>query len=112
MPKITCMMPYDMHVYESNTLAEGPKFIYPKTGNGVRIVTANLGSVHGPELWYETVQYLGLEEFPEPHPDVFYIVPLVSALAARTRTDLLSPYKKVRDATGRIVGCRHLQRVV
>ena len=44
--------------------------------------------------------------------DVFYIVPLVTAIAvqaeAPARTDLLVPYEQVRNAEGTVVGCRTL----
>ena len=110
--EIINMMPYDMNVYGLRQVSEGPLFIYQKTGKIARVIATELGTIQGPDLWYEAVHYGELEEFPDVQPDVMYIVPLVSAIAARTRGDLLSPYKKVRNQAGFIVGCRYLQKVV
>lgn len=41
-------------------------------------------------------------------PRVYYVVPLVVALAARGRSDLLVPYRDVRSLTGTVLGCRQL----
>jgi hypothetical protein len=40
----------------------------------------------------------------------WYIVSLATALAAQRRYDLLVPYRQVRDALGKVVGCRGLAR--
>ena len=50
---------------------------------------------------------LSLEELPDPQPDVIYLVSRVLA-AAVGRPDLVFPSEEVRDAAGRIVGCRSL----
>lgn len=44
-------------------------------------------------------------------PRTFLLVPLVVALAARGRLDLLVPYREVRNPTGTVIGCRALARV-
>lgn len=110
--KVINMLPYDLHVYEGNTIRQGPKRSYPKSGKTTRLVTVELGAIRGHELWYQQVSYPSLEEFPDPEQGTVYIVALVAAIACRDRNDLLSPYKKVRDADGTIIGCRHLQKVV
>ena len=48
-----------------------------------------------------------VEELPDPQPDVIYLVSRVLA-AAVGRPDLVFPSEEVRDAAGRIVGCRSL----
>lgn len=106
------MLPYDIHVYETNSIKQGPMFSYPKTGKVSRVVAVDLGSVRGPELWYESVSYRGLELFPDPEAGTFYIVSLVAAIAARNRGDLLSPYYKIRNNSNEIIGCKHLQKVI
>ncbi|MFC7276246.1 hypothetical protein ACFQS1_19815 [Paractinoplanes rhizophilus] len=45
-------------------------------------------------------------------PRTFYVVPLVVALAARDRPDLLVPYRDVRNMQGSVIGCRQLARPV
>lgn len=45
----------------------------------------------------------------EPDPArTYYVVPLVVALAARGRSDLLVPYRDVRTLSGSVIGCRQL----
>lgn len=44
-------------------------------------------------------------------PRTYLLVPLVVALAARGRNDLLVPYREVRNLTGTVIGCRALARV-
>jgi len=109
--RVVNMMPYTMNIYEDNTRQQGPMFVYEKSGLVARIVTVELGTVQGPELWYRDVQYQELESFPDEVAGTYYIVSLAAGLAVRSRDDLLAPYKKVRDLSGRILGYKHLQRI-
>lgn len=43
-------------------------------------------------------------------PRTYYVVPLVVALAAPGRPDLLVVYRDVRSMTGTVLGCRQLAR--
>lgn len=65
-----------------------------------------------PTSW---VTYTRLEDLPDQEPGVYYVVSLVVAQAAaathRTTADLLTPGEQVRDAQGRIIGCKSLARV-
>jgi len=64
----------------------------------------------------ETKSYGGVEGLP-PAPDgtTFYVVPLLTALAARAAgrdiSDLLVPGKQTRDANGTVNGCTTLARL-
>lgn len=62
-----------------------------------------------------TTRYTGLVDLPAPEPGVYLIVsmviPPVATQFGRWTGDLLVPGEQVRDAAGRIVGCRSLQRV-
>lgn len=49
---------------------------------------------------------------PAPSPGVVYVVPQLTALAARHRSDLVFPHDEVRDAEGRLLGVRALGRFV
>lgn len=61
-----------------------------------------------------TVLFSGVEGLPEPRPGVCYVVSTITAEAAeasgRATDDLLTPGEQVRDAAGRIIGCRSLAR--
>lgn len=61
-----------------------------------------------------TAEYTGLVDMPEPEPGVYLIVSMVvmqvAAERARWTGDLLVPGQQVRDAAGRIIGCRSLCR--
>lgn len=74
-------------------------------------ITADDGTAI-PTSW---VTYTRLEELPSPATDIYYVVSLVVAQAAaathRSTADLLTPGEQVRDASGRIVGCKSLARV-
>lgn len=56
----------------------------------------------------------GLSTLPrgdEYHPHrTWFVVSLVVALAAGNRTDLLVPYREVRNLEGSVIGCRQLAR--
>lgn len=50
---------------------------------------------------------------PEPEPNVFYIVSSITAYCVKEdRDDLLTISGQVKDAMGRIIGCRRLIRMV
>ena len=106
------MTPYDWNVYGSGPISAGPVQVYPASGKVARLIAVELGTIQGPELWYEEVRYEGLQEFDDPKPGVFHIVSLVVAIAGRDRGDLLTPYKKVKNSEGHIIGCRYMQKVI
>jgi hypothetical protein len=45
---------------------------------------------------------------PEPCPGVLHVVSRIVAETARARHDLVFPHDSVRDAEGRVIGCRRL----
>lgn len=61
-----------------------------------------------------TTRYTGLVDLPDPEPGVYLIVsmvvPPVALARGRWTGDLLVPGQQVRDSSGRIVGCRSLDR--
>lgn len=75
----------------------------------MRYENAEFGSAH---IQLDRVVFTTVYGLPAPRKDVFYIVPLVTAIAvqaeAPARTDLLVPYEQVRNAEGTVVGCRTL----
>lgn len=58
---------------------------------------------------------LDVTDIPEPQDGVIYIgsMPLLMGLAAVGihRQDLVYPYGQIRDAAGRIIGCRSFARI-
>ncbi len=65
----------------------------------------------GVEIPVSTVSYAEIQGLPEPQQGTVYVVPLMTALAAPARTDLLVPYEQVRNEEGTVVGSRRLGRV-
>lgn len=101
-----------------------PEFTVPASTAPARLVENTLGTwfsdsfdQQAPAESFVTVTVEGVEygyvtNLPEPDGQnphqTWYLVPLVVALAARHRSDLLVPYRDVRNLTGTIVGCRQL----
>ena len=65
----------------------------------------------GVKIPVSLVSYAEIQGLPEPQEGVAWVVPLMTALAATGRTDLLVPYEQVRNLEGTVVGCRRLGRV-
>lgn len=75
-----------------------------------RLATIELGTQpDGTEL----VEYGHARGLPPKRDGVQYVVSLVVALAlADRRSDLLVPYREVRNASGTVIGCRQLAQPV
>lgn len=58
------------------------------------------------------VEYGHVSDLPEPRDGVWLVVSLPLALACPGRTDLLVPWRQVRNSKGTTVGCRGLARPV
>lgn len=78
----------------------------------------HIGPAYGSVMTYvpiTTTRYTGLVDLPEPAPGVYLIVSMVIPPVVRSRGrwtgDLLTPGQQVRDAAGRVIGCRSLDRV-
>ncbi|MFJ7049058.1 hypothetical protein ACIQVC_37470 [Streptomyces sp. NPDC101112] len=75
-----------------------------------RLATIELGTqCDGTEL----VEYGHAQDLPPKRDGVRYVVSLVVALAlADRRSDLLVPYREVRNASGTVIGCRSFAQPV
>ncbi|MBP8538576.1 hypothetical protein [Streptomyces sp. MK37H] len=76
-----------------------------------RLATIELGTqADGIEL----VEFGHRAEVPRQQDGVRYVVSLVVALALvpQGRSDLLVPYREVRNSTGTVIGCRQLAQPV
>lgn len=91
----------------------------PPSGQTARIATSaapdgdGTVAVDGVTIPVAGVGYGELAGLPEPQDDVYYVVPLLTALAAPAdRDDLLVPHEQVRNEEGTVIGCASLGRVV
>ena len=105
---------YDLNVYDTNGLMT----TLPPSGEvvGVNEVTqmsvADFDNVgHLPVASIES----RLDRVPEPVDGVAYVVPMRVLIAMHERgfdtADIYSPNMLVKDASGRIIGCRRLMQI-
>jgi len=81
----------------------------PPEPTPARLATIELGGGMFPEL----VEFGHAQNLPPKRDGVQYIVSLVVALAlCDRRSDLLVPYREVRNSTGTVIGCRSLAQPV
>lgn len=127
---IVNLTPHPLRIYPNDCpdrIEEGavePLFTVAPSGQTARLAEETLGT------WFsdcfdhmvpaesftmvhvEGVNYGSIYGLPEPDGNIpartFYVVPLVVALAARGRSDLLVPYRDVRSMSGTVLGCRQL----
>ena len=108
MAKIINLTPHAVSIVDENGAV---KASFPS--NGVaraeqKVVSA--GTLNGIEL--VSMQFGQTDGLPAPSEDIYYIVSLTTANAAkaegRTTADLLLTSMPVRDDSGHIIGCRAL----
>ena len=114
--------PHPIRIYSKDTpdtvadVETGVTLELPPSGQFARlaekVTSEDTATVDGVKVPVAEVSYAEVQGLPEPHPAKRYVVPLVTALAARGRDDLLTPYDQVRNTEGAVVGCRRLGRVV
>lgn len=74
-----------------------------------RLDVIELGTCDGAEM----VEYGHARNLPPERDGVRYVVSLVVALAlVDRRSDLLVPYREVRNSSGTVIGCRQLAQPV
>lgn len=123
---IVNLTPHPLHFYPvdcPDRIEPGqvePLFTVPPTGQTTRIVENTLGTwfedvfdedtLSDCKVAVEGVEYGYITGLPLPDKErrIRYVVPLVVALAARGRDDLLVPYRDVRNMAGSVIGCRQL----
>lgn len=84
--------------------------VIPPEAKPARLATIELGTqADGTEL----VEYGHTQDLPPKRDGVRYVVSLVVALAvADRRSDLLVPYREVRNSSGTVIGCRQFAQPV
>lgn len=110
MTMIINLTPHEVAVFRQTGSSQAHQVIrrYPSSGAVVRFSQARttIGVLDGVPV--STVVFGDLYGLPpeQPDVDVWYIVPGVVLAALPARPDLLAPAIAVRDADGRIIGCR------
>lgn len=88
-----------------------PLFDVAPSGKIARVSTdtVTIGSVNG--IPVTDTQFGQVTDLPDPIPGTVFVVSLLVAQRAKGRDDVFVPAESVRDAQGRIVGCKSLGRV-
>lgn len=116
------LTPHPVRIYKEDTpdqvedLDDGVMTVLEPSGTLARLSESVIGedavfTDEGVEIPISAVSYAKVEGLPAPQQGVFYVVPLMTALAAAERDDLLVPYEQVRNGEGTVVGCRRFGRV-
>ena len=83
--------------------------VIPPEATPARLATFEVSS----GMWPELVEFGHAQNLPPKRDGYQYIVSLVVALAlADRRSDLLVPYREVRNSSGTVIGCRSLAQPV
>jgi hypothetical protein len=83
--------------------------VIPPEATPARLATIELGG----GITFEMVEFGHAQNLPPRRDGCQYIVSLVVALAlADRRSDLLVPYREVRNSSGTVIGCRSLAQPV
>lgn len=83
--------------------------VIPPESTPARLATFEVSS----GMWPVLVEFGHAMNLPSKRDGVQYVVSLVVALAlADRRSDLLVPYREVRNASGTVIGCRSLAQPV
>src|SRR5690606_38658524 len=120
--RIINLTPHPVRIYGEDTpdqvedLDHGVVLALPPSGQFARLGESVTGAdtlvtEEGAEIPVALVSYAEIEGLPEPQQGTVFVVPLMTALAAARRDDLLVPYEQVRNQEGTVVGCRRLGRV-
>lgn len=87
--------------------------IYEPSGTIIRLRERVIAVDTSNAVKVKTVEYEtdGKDSWPQPRPNVLYIVSYMIARAADWREDLVFPFDLVRKPGGVIVGCRSFARI-
>jgi hypothetical protein len=109
------LTPHPIRVYDdtrpdgSDDLDVGLRYVFDPEPIPARLATIELGG----GITFELVEFGHAENLPPKRDGVQYVVSLVVALAlCDRRSDLLVPYREVRNSTGTVIGCRSLAQPV
>jgi len=120
--KLVNLTPHPVRLYKADTPDQvdnpdhGVLLTLPPAGQFARLSESVTGeetilNEEGVKIPVSRVSYAEIQGLPKPQEGVVFVVPLMTALAASGRDDLLVPYAQVRNKEGTVVGCRRLGRV-
>lgn len=99
------MTPHPVNIVdENNEVVE----IFPKSGNLIRLSSSTVSVGMIGNIPITKTKFGAAEGLPDYKDDVFYVVSQLVKSAFPDRGDLLVPAEVVRDADGRIIGCKSL----
>lgn len=85
------------------------RYVFEPEQTPARLATIELGG----GITFEMVEFGHAQNLPPKRDGYQYVVSLVVALAlADRRSDLLVPYREVRNSSGTVIGCRSLAQPV
>jgi hypothetical protein len=94
-------------------LEPGLRWVIEPEERSARLGVIPLPTEYRDGIPVELVQYGHAQGLPRRRAGVSYVVSLPVALAlAPRRSDLLVPYREVRNASGTVIGCRQLAQPV
>jgi hypothetical protein len=116
---IVNLTPHVVRVYADDRpdglddLEPGLRYVIEPEEKPARLGVIPLNTEYRDGIQVEVVQYGHALGLPRRRADVSYVVSLPVALAlAPRRSDLLVPYREVRNASGTVIGCRQLAQPV
>lgn len=116
---IVNLTPHPIRIYGDDRpdgiddLTPGLRLVIDPEPKAARLGVVPIKSEFRDGVQVELVQYGHAQGLPRRHAGVSYVVSLPVALAlAPRRTDLLVPYREVRNSAGTVIGCRQLAQPV
>ncbi|CAL9313774.1 hypothetical protein [Streptomyces sp. SudanB91_2054] len=116
---IVNLTPYAIRIYAPDRpdgiddLEPSLRYVIEPEEKPARLGVIPLSTEYREGIPVELVQYGHAQGLPRRRAGVSYIVSLPVALAlAPRRSDLLVPYREVRNASGTVIGCRQLAQPV
>ena len=103
MKTITNMTPHDIVIVGEN----GNRTI-PTSGKVARVEAESRSCGFFDGIPLSSVKFGAVTGLPEYQPDTLLIVSAMVRAAVSDRPDLASPGELVRDAGGKVIGCRNL----
>lgn len=99
------LTPHDIHICNADGVVTRT---IPRSGSQARCAVSNVdaGSADGIPLVF--TQFGHVSGLPETQSETLYLVSLLVRQAFPARTDIASPGEMVRDAEGKIIGCKNL----
>ncbi|NEY32047.1 hypothetical protein GTU99_07545 [Streptomyces sp. PRKS01-65] len=116
---IVNLTPHPVRIYADDRpdgiddLEPGLRYVIEPEDRPARLGVIPLSTEYRDGIPVELVQYGHAQGLPRRRAGVSYVVSLALALAlAPRRSDLLVPYREVRNASGTVIGCRQLAQPV